>query len=157
MVGEIDRRKNKRIIRTVRWWRHDYIDKNVWIGNRQILILNFFSKISSRMTCSSQEHSYEVFVGHPPSWNSRDISLLFQLHMDFASIVKGTCKTDTVHTRSCMYTPPFLYPNCQCPRANSLLCRPRQRGDWETFYGGWCWHSRNTKSHRSQRFWSSFF
>lgn len=63
------------------------------------------------MICLSQERGYEAFVGHSPSWNSRDISLLVQLSdMDFASVVKGTCKMDTVHTHSCTCTQihPFL-------------------------------------------------
>ena len=63
------------------------------------------------MICSSQEHRYEAFIGHSSTWNSRDISSLVQLHnMDFASIVKGTCKMDTVQTHS-----------CTCPQIHSLL------------------------------------
>lgn len=54
------------------------------------------------MICSSQEPSPEAFVGHSPSWNSRDISSLVQPHnMDFASVVKGTHRADALHTHSC--------------------------------------------------------
>jgi len=78
--------------------------------------------------------------------------------MDFTSFVKGTCKMDTVHTCSWTCTPPpFLHPNWQCPRPKSLLCRPQQRRVWETSYARWSWLSRNTNSHRSQSFCSSFF
>lgn len=37
------------------------------MGNRQVLILNFFRKVNSRAICSSHKHSYEAFVEHSPA------------------------------------------------------------------------------------------